>query len=211
MQTFETQLQEWAIAAGQHPAGSLARRQLLTRIVSAAGQSGKLWRAAGADRDDYDEALQKTWLYVCHRIEAYDPDRAGVMTWINHYLQWRIKDIQIARAKEYGLRLPIGPEPDAIDHMMAQWVKTPPPAPSTLLSEIHHWLTQEEPRLQSIHIQQRPDLHCQLLIRQRLLLEQPWKDLSQSHRISLSTLSNFFQLKCLPPLRQFVQSQGYAD
>jgi hypothetical protein len=208
MQTLETQLQQWAIAAGRHPAGSLLRQQLLTRIVGEAGRSGKLWRAPGLPQDDYDEALQQTWFYVCRRIEAYDPSQAGVMTWINSYLKWRVKDIHIAHAQQQSQRVSIDAGGDWISQMADRF--TPEPSPP-LQADLHQWLTQEAVTLQHIHIRQRPDIHCQILIHDRLLLETPWRDLARAHNAPVSTLSNFFQLKCLPPLRQFIRAQGYAE
>jgi DNA-directed RNA polymerase specialized sigma24 family protein len=198
MCSLETQLEQWAIAAGRCPIGSLERQQYLTYLLSAAGQSRQLWRGIGLDPDDYDEALQQTWLYVCRRIEVYDPKQAGVMTWINSHLKWRIKDIAIARAQERQQKVAVDSPPDRVSQIPAR-----PTAPG-LLADIHHWLEQEGPRLQRIHIQRHPNIHCQMLIQQRLLLERPWKDLSSTHAVPISTLSSFFQLKCLPPLRQFV-------
>jgi hypothetical protein len=187
METIDTQLQHWAIAAGCHCAGSLPRQQLLTQIVSEASRSGKLWRAPGLHRDDYDEALQQTWFYVCRRIDTYDPDQAGVMTWINSYLKWRVKDIHIAYAQQQSQRVSMdGPDGDWIGQMADRLTPDPPPP------------------LQA-------DIHCQSLIHYRLLLETPWKDLALAHGAPVSTLSNFFQIKCLPPLRQFIRAQGYAD
>jgi hypothetical protein len=221
MHPSETQLQQWAIAAGRHPIGSLERQQQLTHLLSAASRSRQLWRGLALAPDDYDEALQQTWLYICRRIETYDPDRAGVMTWINSHLKWRIKDIEIAKAQEWQQRIALdsvqqlericsarwsaaGRRPSASPaHSMTHSTEHPATS-SGLVTAIHHWLEQEEPRLQSIHIRQRPDLHCQMLIHQRLLLERPWQDLAQTYATPVSTLSNFFQVKCLPPLRQFI-------
>jgi hypothetical protein len=209
METIDTQLQHWAIAAGRHCVGSLPRQQLLTQIVSKASRSGKLWRAPGLHRDDYDEALQQTWFYVCRRIDTYDPDQAGVMTWINSYLKWRVKDIHIAHAQQQSQRVSMdGPDGDWIGQMADRLTPDPPPP---LQADIHQWLHQEAATLQHIHIRQRPDIHCQSLIHHRLLLETPWKDLALAHGAPVSTLSNFFQIKCLPPLRQFIRAQGYAD
>jgi hypothetical protein len=220
MHSLEHQLQQWAINAGTHPLGSLERRQLLTQLVSAAQQSGKLWRGGlGSDRDrayeDYNEALQKTWLYICRNINVYDPSKAGVMTWINGYLKWRLKDIEIARAKEQKDRAPIyeQDDDDPISQIPARWspIDQGVSEPSTLLADLQGWLEQEAPRLQRIHIKQRPDLHSQWLIAQRLLLERPWKELAATTDSPIPTLSNFYQKKCLPLLRQFLKDQGYVD
>jgi hypothetical protein len=210
MHSLEHQLQQWAMAAGQHPLGSLERQRLLTQLVSAAQQSGKLWRGDQRDdraRDDYSEALQKTWLYICRNINVYDPSKAGVMTWINGYLKWRLKDIEIARAKAQKDQAPIYDQDDndPISQIPAL------PAPSTLLTDLQAWLDQDAPQLQRIHVKQRPDLHSQWLIAQRLLLECPWKDLAATTKCPIPTLSNFYQKKCMPLLRQFLKDQGYVD
>jgi DNA-directed RNA polymerase specialized sigma24 family protein len=207
-------LTEWAIAASCHPIGSVARQKLLTQLVSAVQQSGRLWRGGGVDRDDYDEALQKTWLYVCRSIEKYDPDRAEVMTWINNHLQWRLRDIPIAQTKTQKHIKSLLPRNTDEDSQAQEDPIHQIPArsePSSLLSDLQEWLEQEALILQRVHIQHRPELHCQKVIHQRLLLECPWKELSLRHNCPVPTLSNFYQKKCLPFLRQFMQDQGYID
>jgi DNA-directed RNA polymerase specialized sigma24 family protein len=218
MQSFDhqpdDQLAQWAVAAGRHPIGSLERQNLLTQLVSTVQQSGRLWRGGGVEPDDYDEALQKTWLYVCRNIEKYDPARAEVMTWINNHLQWRLRDVSIAQVKTQrhiqSLR-PRNPDDDAQDQEDPICQIPARSEPSSLLSELQEWLEQEALILQRTHIQRRPDLHCQRVIHQRLLLECPWKELSLQVNCKVPTLSNFYQKKCLPLLRRFFEDQGYAD
>jgi len=82
---------------------------------------------------------------------------------------------------------------------------TPP-----ILDDIRHWVkTDPDGQLRRIHIRNHPEITAQVIILRRLPPETSWKDLSTEFGISLSTLSNFYQTRCIPLLRNFGESQGY--
>lgn len=195
--------------ACSYPAGSLDRRRLLTQLIYQIQQSGKLWQSPGKDLDCYHEALQQTWLFLCRNPDRYDPTKASLMTWLNNHLKFRFQDQQRNMQKTYQETLP--------DHWSStgEWIDPFDrlPAPATvppLLAEIEQWLQQEAPSLRRIHLRDRPEIHCQVLIRRRLPPETSWEQLSQLWTVPVSTLSNFYQRDCLPRLRAFVESQGYG-
>ncbi len=67
----------------------------------------------------------------------------------------------------------------------------------------------EASKLRRIHIRDRPDINCQVLIADRLPPEIPWSELAQKYGVAIATLSNFYQRQCFPLLLNFGKSQGY--
>lgn len=211
-------LQRWVEIAQNHPRKSLERRQALTRLILLVQNSGRLWQGGTSTREDYEEALQKTWLWICTKIEDYDPTRVNratgqrttVMAWINSTLKFRLLDLQLERQKSMQRQAVTTPslEQTSPQDWMAQIPA--PPTPDPLFSLIEEWLQTNAKPLTRIYVTDRPDINCHVIIRHRLPPETDWKRLSQNYQIPISTLSNFYQRKCLPQLRAFLESQGYS-
>ncbi|HEY9617311.1 MAG TPA: sigma-70 family RNA polymerase sigma factor, partial [Microcoleaceae cyanobacterium] len=78
-----------------------------------------------------------------------------------------------------------------------------------ILDEIQVWLQQEGQQLRRIHVRDRPEINCLVLIQRRLPPETAWEQLSKEFGVAIATLSNFYQRECFPRLLAFGQSQGY--
>lgn len=195
----------------QHPRGSIERQKGLHEIIWRIQQTGKLLRGVGVP--NAEEAIQKTWMYFCLNLceattsdEPYDSSQGNVITWLNAYLRYRLKDMSIPDPNIiYHLSNPNGEEIDPIDFLPA------PPEPPPILEEIQEWLKQEAHNLRRIYVSNRPDINCLVLIERRLPPESSWKDLSQEFGVSIATLSGFYQRHCFPRLLNFGISQGYFD
>lgn len=202
-------LQALVHQAQQAPSQSLERRRLMHRIVQQMQCSGKLWRGGGSiSPEGYEEALQKTWLYFCKNIDAYDASQANVVTWFNNHLRWRIKDYNIEQwndAKKKATTMGKQASDGGLDPV--ELIPAPDEIPP-ILEEVRRWLATEEP-LVTVHLRRRPDVNCQVLLMRRLPPETPWKELSQEFKVPVPTLSNFYQQKCMPRLLAFGRAQGY--
>ncbi|MFB2772187.1 sigma-70 family RNA polymerase sigma factor [Pelatocladus sp. BLCC-F211] len=215
MDEFKAQILQLVQQACQQPRGSLERKRELNKIIYLIQKSGKLLRSNGVP--DAEEALQQTWIYFCQNLceattakEAYNPNKGCVTCWLNIYLNYRLKDIYHRRQeRDKKIISPFsgenGEEIDPVNLIPA------PPEPSPIIKDIREWLTTEAKKLQRIHISDRPDINCQVLIERRFFLEVAWKDISQDFGVSIPTLSGFYQRKCLPILEEFCKSQGYLD
>ncbi len=200
--------------ACQYPIGTVQRQQLLTQIISRIQKSGKIWKGGAMvgehSIDDYHEALQQTWLYLCRNLNAYDPRKASITTWLNHYLRYRLLDIYQQRQQEHLRSQPFysrsanDSDTDLIDPI--DRIPSPPP-PSTLLEDLTQWIHANATLLKKKHVQHRSDINCYVLILHRLPPETAWNELAQSLNTSISTLSNFYHRECLPRLRQFLESE----
>ncbi|MGF1537838.1 MAG: sigma-70 family RNA polymerase sigma factor [Elainellaceae cyanobacterium] len=203
----------------RHPQGSLERQQGLNIIIRTLQQSGKIWRAAqqlaSGDilPDEYGDALQLTWLYVCRNLceattgKAFDPSIANLFTWMNSYLKYRLKDAYRARKQQDQSRLKPaftdGQWFDPLSHVPAQ------PTQPDILQSVQGWVNARAMDLKAVHLRDRPQVNAYVLIQRRLPPETTWSALSEEFGVSVATLSSFYQRECLPRLRQFGESEGY--
>lgn len=208
MDEFEEHVQK----ACCHPRGSKERNKRLNEMIWRIQQSGKLWRDVGVP--DYEDALQQTWLYFCRNLceattgDRYDPQRASVMTWLNAYLKARLDDRRLAayfdnNVKAKPMLSKDGELLDPLEFIQAR------PDPPPILEDIREWLEKEGCHLRRIHLRDRPDINCQVLIEHRLPPETAWFVLAQGFGVAIATLSNFYQRECFPLLLNFGKSQGY--
>jgi hypothetical protein len=210
MTDLDRQLRELVETACNHPPGSAIRQKALTQIISLT--HSKLWREY---TPNYEDALQQTWLYFCRNIceantgERYNPDRSSLLTWLNNYIKRRLQDLREDAAKQakdfVSPTLVNGATIDIIEQQPAP-ADIPP-----ILAEVKHWVSIDtDGTLFATHIKGYPQVNCQFLILRRLPPESTWEQLSQELSIPISTLSAFYQRKCLPKLRNFAESEGYV-
>jgi len=177
-----------------------------------------LWRES---TEYYEDALQQTWIYFCQNLceattarSAYNPELASVTTWLNSYLKCRLKDGRMQTCEEQTKRIiPSQNQEEAQETATNFWenIASNPDIPP-VLEETYSWAEQDlTGELRKVHIKHRPDVTAQILILRRLPPESSWESLSQEFNLSISTLSSFYQRKCIPLLYQFGQSQGYVD
>ncbi|MDT9197271.1 sigma-70 family RNA polymerase sigma factor [Limnospira fusiformis KN01] len=208
------QLQLLIAETCRHPPGSLKRQQGLTQLYRIIVNSGKLWREK---TPYYEEVWQQTWLYFCLNLceattgkEKYDSDRSSITTWLNVYLKMRLKDRAIKQQKQQQQMVSASQalcDDDTLTFL--DTLEAPPDIPP-ILQATRQWAeTDPEGELQRVHLRGRKDVTCQLLILRRLPPETTWEDLSAQLGLPVSTLSSFYQRKCLPQLRKFGKSAGY--
>jgi DNA-directed RNA polymerase specialized sigma24 family protein len=200
-----------------YPQNSPERTQHLQHLFQELQRSGKLWRGSGVPKDDYQDILQNTWIFFCCNLceaiptkEAYNPQRASLPTWINAYIKMRVIDYHLAKQQQreqrvYPKSLEDGTFLDPVDLIPAH--QEPPP----ILQEVRDWINRETPALCRVHVRDRPDINCQVLILHRLPPETTsWKHLAQEFAISESTLQGFYRRECLPRLQAAGKQLGYG-
>lgn len=215
------QLHKLVAEACLQPPKSLMRRQKLSEIVRLIVKSGKLWQE---NTPHYNDALQQTWVYFCRNVcvcenntakTVFNPNLGSVITWLDKYLKMRLKDFCIEQAKDQNrVIFPlISEDSEAIN--LINNVENPPThsdSPLVILEETKKWVQADpEGELRSVHIKERPDVTCQILILRRLPPETPWKNIAAEFKLPDSTAPNFYKRECLPRLRNFAKNQGYLE
>ncbi len=210
MEKITSTLAQLVKEACEYPHGSRQRQKKLTQIIRLV--NNKLWKENTAY---YEDALQDTWVYFCQNIcegktaKSYNPNKASVVTWLNNYLKWRLRDGYKKTEKQRKKTAPVRVDEsnkiiDPVDSLPAQ------PDMPNILEEIEKWVLQDpEYKLRQTHLNNYPQITCQVLILKRLPPETPWKTLAEEYQISAGTLSSFYQRKCKPMLREFSKFQGY--
>ncbi|KAM3113678.1 sigma-70 family RNA polymerase sigma factor [Phormidesmis sp. 146-33] len=212
MSELEETLRRLVREACGHDRGSPVRQRNLTKIIRLVAP--KLWKE---NKPYYADALQQTWVYFCRNLcegdtaDPYDPDAAGVATWLNAYLRRRLQDFFIkeredikitAPPRQFG-RLGEDSEFDPVDNLIAS------PDIPPLLEAVRAWAESDPNGELRSHIKGSPAVTCQILILRRLPPENSWKELSEEFGLPIPTLSSFYQRQCMPRLRKFGESEGY--
>lgn len=202
---------DWLVPeACKHPPGSAARQKHLTRIIRLVAP--KLWRE---NTPFYQDALQQTWVYFCQNIcegntgRAFDRERGTIVTWLNFYLKKRLQDLLTddRKRKDLFVSKKSDDSTEALDPL--ENLPSEPDVPP-LLEAVRQWVEADpQGELRGIYITNRPDVTAQILILRRLPPETSWKDLAADYKLSVSTLSSFYQRQCLPRLRKFGELEGY--
>jgi hypothetical protein len=224
MDPLDQHLNDLIEQARQHPPSSFQRRRILNQIVIKIQNSGRLYKTY--DRY-YPEALSKTWVYFIHNVceattakSAYDPNQVrdgSVITWLNVYLKFRLKDEGLKQQQEDRCRewvksnLDSDETTDPVDQLpspISNDIEEP-----DLIATIQAWVEADSGEtLGTCHPKDKPQASCKTLIAKRLLPpETTWKVLAEELSTSIPTLQQHFQRHCLKLLQAFCREQGYHD
>jgi hypothetical protein len=198
------------------PVGDPKRPALANRIVRSIQRSGKLWQASGSDAAFYDDALMEMWKHLWLNLwkpitveEPYcDPD-CKVMARLNTYLRWRVRNLAVAARSEARQRANPrldGESGECIDQI--EQLPAPTSEPD-LRSAVEDWLEQDE-TLQQVHVRGKPEITVAWLIREYLLADRKWKEVSAMADVPISTLSSFYERECRSRLQVFCRDEGYC-
>lgn len=192
-------------------AQSYKRRRALNCLVILMQQSGKLWRGGGTiDPDDLAEAESRTWLFICQHLKDYDRSKGTVINWYNNILKWRIQDIW--REKGVDMRRFMAPILGENGELMFDQDPAAPSECPDILAHVYEWLNENEAKFKAIHMRDRPNINCYVLLLSRLPDQDiSWKALSHKLDARLSSISGFYQNQCWPLLRTFGEDNGYLD
>lgn len=210
---FNEYLQQLVAEACSYPAGGLKRQKKLNQIVRVVTNSGKLWQE---NTPYYHDALSQTWYYFCKNPEKYDPKIAGLTTWLNRYLRWRLQDLRQDQADWENLTRPIVQrDRDDIRTILIEDIEPAPPDIPPLLEEISDWAkTDFDGKLRNTIFRKRPEINAQVLILRRLPPDTPWDNIAARFKLNpaeAKDLPKFYSRRCLPLLRNFCLQQGYIE
>ena len=209
-------LRQLVSEACSYPPKSCQRRRTLNKIIREVTKSKKLWEET---TPYYQDALQQTWIYLCKNLEKYDHNSASLITWLNGYLRWRLKDLKQDKANSDKLTKPIFQKdikgkirPISLEDAETARSDIPP-----MLEETIDWAqTDSDGKLRKTIFRKRPEINAQVLILQRLPPEISWEDIAKEFGFEKDSpeakdLSKFYSRKCYPLLREFGSDEGYLE
>ncbi len=215
MLQLDDRLRPLAIAAQNHPKGSLARKLALTKLIKVMQESGKICRPRrdqfqGLYKDIYAVALQELFFFICDRIDAYNPQKGEVLQWANFLLNTRFF---IKASREFLPITPRGIDARTVQHLTVESLdELNPhelnPQQTSLLSQQVKEFIQEDPDglFRQNHVAGHPAASFQYIALKRLE-NYSWQELSIELNIPIPTLSSFYQ-RCLtrfaPVLRTYL-------
>jgi hypothetical protein len=211
---FDRVLQEQAQAAQEQPAQSPERQKILNNLVAGIMKSQRLshpQRGAWPPNlyeDLYNEALQRTLLEICQKIENYNP-QYPVMAWVNFLLgKYFIGVVNDNRRSGLtylpkGEREPYLPSLDDLDIDI--------PVEETMSDDrlLRQFLDEDpEDLLKQEHLRERPEVTFQRLALEKFVRDRTWEEIAIELDISIQTLCSFFNRrlqKLTPYFRRHLQ------
>lgn len=198
------------------PRGSDKRRIVLNRVINDIEKSDKLFCQGRfnypKETGVYDEALWETLLYISHKIDEYDPNKAKVMTWVNRILEYKFKEAikkykkRLERAiKELSLDAPVGKDFDTpLSETIAQ-----PEAKSLLCDRLYDCIDRDPEGLFSErHIRDRPEANFRAMAL-RFFNGESRRAIADGWGISEQTIYAFVRRSCqkfAPKFREYLQN-----
>ena len=203
--------------ACQHLPGSLGRGRFLDKLIREIVKSGKLWKE---NTDYYEEALQKTWIYLSQNLceattakRPYNPEESSIYTWLNSYLKMRLLDCCIEQQKkQQQISSRILSLEGEQDEAIVNSIENQPAEPdaSFYVAEVIEWIeTDPNNELKSRHIRGKPQVNCQVLLQRQCLYGQSIQEIAKEFGCASSTLYEFLNNDCRHLLQKFCEDQGY--
>jgi hypothetical protein len=195
------------------------RQKALNRLLVVIQQLPGLYRSS---HQDYPQALNQTWEWVSRKIGEFEPRPPSVqqslVTWINGYLKWRIKDLYAPENQDsISLDRPINNTesdqrtlldwlPDSqfttptLDLLEIKIVQIQEAERQRLGQQVRQYIElDEERKLRDSHPRKHSECNCQLLAK-RLLLQEPSQriaDVAREFNVSNQTLYSHWKNNCL--------------
>jgi hypothetical protein len=210
--SVEQQLKQQAQQIQQSPVHSPERQLLLNRLMNTIFNSDQLahpqrgaW-PANLYVDLYHEALQRTLLYICQKIDNYNPEHA-VMAWVNFRLNCEFINVVndyhrkgVTQIPKFGESQPVVSLPTLDDLNVLTLSESEDE--NSMIQGLQQFLqTDPEGLLQKRSLRERPEITFQILAIAKFIEEKSWAELAIDLEIPAATLCSFFnrQLKNLAP------------
>lgn len=211
---FERSLQQLAEEAQRYPPQSSQRQLTLNKLVNKILSSNRLVRpqkglwAPNLYEDFYNEALQKTLLIICQKIDNYNREHP-VMAWTNFLIKNQL--IAVIRDRERkgityiskSTTIQSLPSLDYLDRYL-------PIEESLTNAQMLRQFLKDDPEnlLKNEQIRDRSDITFQYLAIAKFVEDRTWEDIANNLDISLQTICSFFNRclqKLMPYFKEYLQ------
>jgi DNA-directed RNA polymerase specialized sigma24 family protein len=201
----------------QYPPQSIQRQLALNRLVNQVLRSGRighpqrdLW-SARLYEDFYNDALQKTLLEICQKIDKYNPEHP-FMAWVNFRLNCHFIDVVNDYAKKGITHVPKATRTGQVAYLLSlddldQFI---PFEEATSDDQLLQNFLESDPEnlLKKSRLRERPEITFQLLALAKFVEGKTWLEIATKLDVSVQTLCSFFnrQLQVLLPyFRKYLQ------
>ncbi|MEM9543195.1 MAG: sigma-70 family RNA polymerase sigma factor [Cyanobacteria bacterium P01_E01_bin.42] len=198
MNDLDKQLQQLALEAKSHPQNSWKRRRAMDSLFRLLQNCGRLHRPkvpdhySGCYEEIYAIAKQQLFCYLFEKIDKYDPDLAGVLSWVNFLLEKRFPNA-IREVTQAGKKLHAAQRVQIGD--LGAWLecRCGEEANLSLSDQLREYIAEDpEEIFRSDCIQGHPEASFRA-IALRVLNGYSWKELAIEFNIKIPTLSSFYQ------------------
>ncbi|MBW4464030.1 MAG: hypothetical protein KME07_01140 [Pegethrix bostrychoides GSE-TBD4-15B] len=196
------------------PSCSPERQMLLNQFVNGILRSGRLGhpqRSAYPPSlyiDLYNEALQKTLIEICQKIDQYKPEHP-VMAWVNFRLNCQFIEVVKDYQKQGMTQMPKAESRFPVRLPSLEDLPLFSPAVEDADMQIQQFLRQDpEGRFQKLRLRERPDVTFQALAIAKFVEGKAWPEIAKSLDVPAQTLCSFFnrQLRDLVPyFKQYLE------
>jgi hypothetical protein len=206
---FDERLQQLAREAKQQQPLSPQRQLILNRLVNKILQSNRLsypqrglWPPSLYE-DLHNEALQRTLLEICQKIDNYNPDHP-VMAWVNYLLGMRFRDV-VRRYLNQGItNVPQSTLNERVISLSELEYSLISEEQTMTDSQLLGRFLEDDPEnlLKNEHVRGHPQASFQYIAIARFVEEKTWEEIStELNDMSIQTLCSFFnrQLRKLMP------------
>ncbi len=191
----DEKLKQLALTVQGSVPNSELRSYALKELVRAIKISGKLCRpykyrfSPEIYQVIYEEALMETFMYICTKIDNYDPERGNkkFMNWVNFKLEKAV----IACCQQ----LKIHQELQFFELSDLEQIITPVNSPSLAESLVEYIKQDPDKLFTQSFIKGNPDANFRTIALARIA-GQSWQEMAQQFDLSVSTLSSFYRRSC---------------
>ena len=191
----DERLKQLALTAKKYPPNSELRSYALKELIKAIKISGKLCSpykyrfSPEIYQVIYEEALMETFIFICTKIDSYDPERGKkkFMNWVNFKLEKAFllccRQLKIHQELQF--------------FAMSDLDKIPTPVNTPSLAEsLLNYIKKDPDKLFSrAYIKGKPEANFRTIALGRIA-GQSWQEIAEQFDVSISTLSSFYRRNC---------------
>jgi DNA-directed RNA polymerase specialized sigma24 family protein len=213
---FNEFLQQLAKEAQQHPPLSNQRQLALSKLVNEILRSHQLihpqkgrWQS-NLYEDFYNEALQKTMLEICQKIDNYNSNHP-VMAWVNFLFKNYFIKVVNEREKQGITYIPTIEKKQTTCILSLDDLDRSAPIEETLENaQLLRQFLEDDPEnlLANERLRERPEVTFQFLAIAKFVEDRTWDDIATNLGIPLQTLCSFFARrlqKLMPYFKRYLQ------
>jgi DNA-directed RNA polymerase specialized sigma24 family protein len=213
---FNELLQQLAKEAQQHPPLSSQRQLALSKLVNEILRSHQLVRPQKGRwqpnlyEDFYNEALQKTMLEVCQKIDNYNSSHP-VMAWVNFLFKNYFIKVVKERDKQGITYIPdIEKKQTTCILSLDDLERYLPIEEASENTQLLRQFLQNDPEnlLSKERLRERPEITFQFLAIAKFVEDRTWDEIATTLGISIQTLCSFFDRrlqKLMPYFKKYLQ------